>query len=73
MAMSITTHTGFSPRGMLSGVFDAIGRATTQYLDAKSHQAEYQDLIRLSDRELADIGLRRDQIISHVFRDVPSV
>jgi uncharacterized protein YjiS (DUF1127 family) len=39
------------------------------YGESRSRFNEIQALDRMSDRELADIGLKRDQIVRHVFRD----
>ncbi|CUH68330.1 MAG: DUF1127 domain-containing protein [Pseudomonadota bacterium] len=39
------------------------------YGESRSRFNEIQALERMSDRELADIGLKRDQIVRHVFRD----
>lgn len=37
--------------------------------EARLNMAHYHALERMSDRELADIGLNRGELIAHVFRD----
>ncbi len=45
------------------GFFDRVA-------DAQNRSLDVQRLQRLSDRELADIGIAREDIIRHVYRDI---
>lgn len=58
-------HTGFWAR---------IGKALMRGLEAHAHRASRRDAIealeRKSDAELARMGLRREDIARHVFRDL---
>lgn len=62
--------------GLLAGLLSRLGliwngmvQRMIAYGEARSHFHEIQALERLSDRELADLGLKRDQIVRHVLRD----
>ena len=48
----------------------AISDAMTRSAERQSRRAAILALEAKSDRELADMGLRRDEIAQHVFRDI---
>ncbi|WP_406720929.1 DUF1127 domain-containing protein [Thioclava litoralis] len=68
------THIAHMPRkpAATSSVlrfFQAIGRAFVAFGEARSRQSEIVRLNGLSDAALAAKGIRRDQIVTYVFRD----
>lgn len=50
-------------------VFASIGQGFNAYLELRSRSAEIERLNCLSDAELARMGLKRNLIVHHVFRD----
>lgn len=63
------THTTAGPRRGLNALFTAIGDffTTVAASDRRLRQVDY--LQSLTDAELAERGIRRDEIVHHVFRD----
>ncbi|WP_071672417.1 hypothetical protein [Nioella nitratireducens] len=59
------THTSIFAR-----IGAAIARAATNYVEARSRAGEISRLQSMSDAELARMGLKRDDIARHVFRDI---
>jgi uncharacterized protein YjiS (DUF1127 family) len=49
--------------------FAALGRSFIAYMERSSRLVEIDRLNAMSDEELAKIGVRRDRIAYHVFRD----
>ncbi len=68
-ATDITPVKG-SLRGRIEAVFAAIGRAMVAYFEASAHVRELNALNAKTDAELAKMGLKRDDIPRHVFRNV---
>lgn len=66
------TITHFSPeiRRRIDGFLMRFGDGMNAYLDAHSRRDRIEALEAKSDEELAAMGLRRDQITRHVFRDM---
>lgn len=62
-----TGSTGIAER--IDGFFAGIGQGCNAYLESRSRRAEIARLDALSDPELAELGLTRDRIVEHVFRD----
>jgi uncharacterized protein YjiS (DUF1127 family) len=50
--------------------FGAISSGVARLLDTQNRSGDVQRLQKLSDEELADIGLSRDTILRHVYRDI---
>ncbi len=50
--------------------FAAFARGMERYIERKSRSAQVQQLEAKSDAELAAMGLKREQIALHVFRDL---
>ncbi|GAA6189272.1 hypothetical protein [Litorivita sp. NS0012-18] len=50
--------------------FAALGRGMERYIERKSRAGQIQQLEAKSDAELAAMGLKREQIALHVFRDL---
>ena len=71
----MTTHTtdihtgGSALRGAAASLFAAIGRGFRRYLRQRSRVDEIAVLDAKSDAELRQMGLTRDGIARHVFRD----
>lgn len=56
-------------RARVDAFFTALGQGLNAYIETRSRSAELQRLFDMSDAELARIGLTRDGIVAHVFRD----
>lgn len=54
----------------LDAFFSGLGQGFNAYLVAKSRMPQMEALNAKSDEELAEMGLRREDIARHVFRDV---
>jgi hypothetical protein len=50
-------------------VFASVGQGFNAYLETRARSAEIAHLNAMSDAELAQMGLKRDLIVLHVFRD----
>lgn len=50
--------------------FGAITQAVSRLLETQNRSGDVQRLQRLSDAELAEIGLSRAAIVRHVYRDI---
>lgn len=68
----ITSQFNFSarPRSGYERMFASILRGMTAYADARSRRDRIEALEAKSDAELARLGIRRDEIAYHVFRDL---
>lgn len=69
--MADITPNGFAPslRNRIGGVFRRIGAAFGAAMEAQSRRAQVERLEALTDAQLAEIGLKRDEILRHVFAD----
>lgn len=56
--------------GGLARAWASLSNAMIAYGESRSRFAELQSLEAKSDHELADIGLKREDIVRHVFRDL---
>ena len=56
-------------RAQADRLFARLGQGFNAYLELRGRSAEIGALNRLSDAELAAMGLTRDRIVAHVFRD----
>ncbi|WP_298861436.1 DUF1127 domain-containing protein [uncultured Sulfitobacter sp.] len=71
--MSITSapfmnaHTGLA---QLTSLFKSIGNAIVRASEASSRIKRVEALRAKSDVELADMGIERDDIVHHVFKDL---
>lgn len=75
MTETITIRTGahaFSPRlrAALDTFFAELGQGFNAYLATQPKVREIERLYALTDKELAEIGLAREDIPRHVFRDL---
>lgn len=57
-------------RAEFDGFFAAMGQGTNAYLERIARGQEVRRLGALSDAALARHGIRRDEIVPHVFRDL---
>ncbi|MCR9108379.1 DUF1127 domain-containing protein [Marivita sp. XM-24bin2] len=68
--MALTqSYQGQKP-GLISSLIDGLTRGFTQIAEANSRVHEIERLQALSDDALAAKGIRREDIVRHVFRDV---
>lgn len=56
--------------GPAGAALHAVGLALTVNASAEARLREVNRLQGLSDKELAERGLKRDRIVQHVFRDI---
>ena len=75
MFETITIQTGaqpFSPKlkAILDTFFAELGQGFNAYLASRPKLVEIERLYALTDAELAEMGLARDEIPRHVFRDL---
>jgi uncharacterized protein YjiS (DUF1127 family) len=64
------TAKSFSVRGILSAVFTPIGNFFVNLAEAQSRSAAVEELQSMSDRQLADMGIKREDIVRRVFADM---
>jgi len=69
MAYTSTIPAGISIRSLLALPFVTIGKALVAIGEANDRSRKVQTLMALSDAELAERGLTRDNIVRHVFAD----
>lgn len=56
-------------RAQADRFFATLGQGFNAYIERRSRRAQIEHLDSLSDAELAERGINRDQIVQHVFRD----
>ena len=54
----------------LTAAFDALAKARIASASAEARFNEVRRLQAMSDAELAELGIARDRIVHHVFRDI---
>lgn len=69
MAMHTTDYSPALP-GMFDRFVARFSKAMSRYIEARSRHTEIAALEAKSDAELAQMGIARDRIVQHVFRDV---
>ncbi len=70
MAFLSTTDFAANTPSVGQKIKSALGSFFTSIVRARSRQDQVQALDKMSDAELAEIGIRREDIVRHVFRDV---
>jgi uncharacterized protein YjiS (DUF1127 family) len=65
----IAGHTG-AITTWFENILSGLARGMTAYIEARSRAAEFEALNARTDEELAEMGLTRDDIPRHVFRDM---
>ena len=70
--MAFITATASTPSrtSILSGLGVRISNFFVRIAEAQNRSVDVQRLESLSDRELADIGIKREDILRHVYRDI---
>ena len=69
--MAFITDTTIIPTTRTRPTFwQSIGRAFMAYADARSRRDQVMALQAKTDEELEAMGIRRDRIVHHVFRDL---
>ena len=63
----ITNH--LNPLGAILGFFRAIGNALINIAEANPRLNRARDLMDMTDEQLAARGLKREEIVKHVFSD----
>jgi hypothetical protein len=69
MAHAATHSAHWSPLAAIAGVFSAIGGFFTSVAMANARYQQIIELQNLTDEELSERGLTRDEIVHHVFSD----
>lgn len=59
-----------APRAAFAGFFASLGRALTAASEGQARLDEAARLQAKSDAQLAELGIKRDDIVRHVFRDM---
>ncbi len=57
-------------RAKVDSFFASIGQGMNAYMERRSRMTQIVALEAKSDEELAKMGIRRDRIVHHVFRDL---
>ncbi len=60
-------------RSKLDSFFSVVGKSINAYVVRRSRSEQIALLESKSDAELAQMGIRRDRIVHHVFRDLFTV
>ncbi|WP_299786232.1 DUF1127 domain-containing protein [uncultured Marivita sp.] len=68
--MALTQTYQGEKRGFFSSLFDGLTRGVNQIAEANSRVREVERLQALSDETLAEKGIKREDIVRHVFRDL---
>ncbi|MBN8291769.1 hypothetical protein JI664_07320 [Rhodobacter sp. NTK016B] len=69
--MAFTSTSDFSPRlrAQIDAFFVALGQGVNAFVEARSRRDEIERLQLMSDAQLERMGITRDGIVQHVFRD----
>lgn len=68
-----TTTTDFAIRAKIDAFFATVGQGFNAYMVRRSRIDRIRTLEAMSDADLARMGIQRDRIVHHVFRDLMSV
>ncbi len=67
---STSTHVSTTPlRAVWKGFLASLQRACERYVEVQSRRDRIEMLEAKSDQELAGLGIRREDIVYHVFKD----
>lgn len=69
MAFTTQTASGFDIRAGFDRILSAVANALVKMTEVHSRRRQIDVLNALSDERLAEMGLTRDGIVAHVFRD----
>ena len=70
---TVTTNSTAAERGLrdrIDAFLASMGQGFNAYLERRSRKDEIARLEEMSDAELARLGIARDRIVHHVFRDL---
>lgn len=69
--MAMQTNYGLNPdlSHQLDQYFASVGQGFNAYVEGRARRNQIAYLDRLSDSDLAKLGISRDRIVHHVFRD----
>lgn len=67
--MAVLAYSGVSTPSLLARIGKALLNAGEAFVEARSRSAEFQYYTDMSDAQLAEKGMRREDIALHVFRD----
>ena len=70
MAVLIDTHAHAAGNGAIAAIRSTFGTFFRRLADAQNRSEAVNRLQALSDRQLADIGIARDDIVRYVYRDI---
>lgn len=68
--MAVLDSVSSTGPSLFSRIGGALSNALESYAAARMRTAEFEYYNNLSDAELADKGLRREEIAQHIFRDL---
>ena len=69
-ASNAQTRAPFNPLGLIAGFFRAIGNGLVHLAESNHRVNRARTLMELSDEELAQRGLKREDVVKHVFSDI---
>lgn len=67
---TLTAPRHFAIREKVDAFFATIGHGMNAYMERRSRMSQILALEAKTDAELAAMGIRRDRIVHHVFRDL---
>ncbi len=70
MAFFTDTISSKPRASFLSSVWAPVAGFFERVADSQNRSVDVQRMQKLSDRELADIGISREDIVRHVYRDI---
>lgn len=69
-ASNATTAATLNPLGLVAGFFRAIGNGLVNMAEANHRVNRARTLMALSDEQLAARGMKREDVVKHVFGDI---
>ncbi len=69
MALVSNVSNAFNPAAVLHSIGSRLGNMVAVFAEAQSRRDRIMDLLDKSDEDLAKMGLRREDIVHHVFGD----
>ncbi len=69
-ASNTTTAATLNPLGLIAGFFRAIGNGLVNMAEANHRVNRARTLMALSDEQLAARGMKREDVVKHVFGDI---
>lgn len=67
---TLTASRNAAIRDKVDAFFATIGQGMNAYIERRSRMDQIQTLEAKTDAELAKMGIQRDRIVNHVFRDL---